>query len=101
MTRVDQRSVLEAFSRDCARELHNLLATGLGRFPQVVFQQLCNRLPWELVVAPADDDQVGAGTGRVGRLLATRRERGLVRRSAATVPLWLHAVTSLRESAGS
>ena len=101
MTRVDQRQVLEAFSRDYTREVHDLSATDLGRFPHVVFQQLYNRLQWEVVVAPADDEQAGAGAGRAGRLLATRRERALARRSAATVPLWLHAVTSLRESAGS
>ena len=101
MTRADQRQVLEAFSRDCARELHSLLTTGLRPFPQVVSQQLRDRLQWEVVVAPADDDQAGTATSRAGRLLATRRERALARRSAATVPLWLHAVTPLRESAGS
>ena len=53
MTRTDQRQVLEAFSRDYARELHNLLAADLGRFPAFVFQQLYNRLQWRVAEGEA------------------------------------------------
>ena len=53
MTRADQRQVLEAFSRDCTRELHNLLAADLGRIPQFVFQQLYNRLQWHIIEGEA------------------------------------------------
>jgi len=97
MTRAAQRQALKAFSRNHTRELHLLLAIDLGRFSQVVFQQVYNRLQWEGVVAPADNDHAGGATGRARRPLATRLERAFVRRSAAAAPLWLHAVTPPRE----
>jgi len=101
MTRAAQRQALKAFSRNHTRELHLLLAIDLGRFSQVVFQQLYNRMQWEGVVAPADNDHVAAATGRARRPLAARLERAFVRRSAAAAPHWRHAVTPLRESEGS
>ena len=53
MTRAEQRHVLEAFSRDYTRELHNLQAADLGSSPQFVFQQLYNRLQWHVTEGEA------------------------------------------------
>ena len=48
MSRVDQRQALEAFSRQYVREFHTILPADLGRSPQFVFQQLYNRLQWDI-----------------------------------------------------
>ena len=82
MTRADQRQVLEAFSRDYARELHNLLATDLGRFPAFVFQQLYNRLQWRITEGEAVE----------------RITKEAARRCAPGRPPWLHLRTRERES---
>ncbi|GEM_PF-5950606 len=49
MTRTDQRQVLEAFSRDYTRELHNFMAADLCAQPQLasIF-----RAPRQLEVRP-------------------------------------------------
>lgn len=82
MTRVDQRQVLKAFSRDYTRELHNLLATDLGRYPQFVFQQLYNRLQWHVAEGEAAERITGEAA----------------RRRAAGLPPWLHLRTRQKES---
>ena len=82
MTRADQRQVLEAFSRDYTRELHNLLAADLERFPEFVFQQLYNRLQWHVTEGEA----------------AERITREAARRCAPGRPPWLHLRTRQRES---
>jgi WD40 repeat protein len=92
VTRVDQRRVLEAFSRDYARELDNLLAADLQRFPTFVFQQLYNRVQWE-VDAVETDDEAGAEGSQAGQLLAGLLEPAFARRSGAGAPVWLHALT--------
>ncbi|HZL07364.1 MAG TPA: WD40 repeat domain-containing protein, partial [Coriobacteriia bacterium] len=83
MTRSDQRQVLGIFSGDYSRELHNLLATDLGRFPAFLFQQLYNRLQWHLTEGDT----------------AERIKDEAARRSAPGRPPWLHLRTRQRESA--
>jgi len=95
MTRADQRRVLEAFSRDHTRELPNLLAADLDESPQFVFQQLYNRLQWDAGEVAAAGP-LAADTGPLAALLAP----AFARRSVAGAPLWLHAVTRRRQSAG-
>src|SRR5665648_622449 len=82
MTRADQRQLLEAFSSDYARELHNLLAADLGRFPAFVFQQLYNRLQWRVTEGEA----------------AERITAEAARRCAPGARPWLHLRTRRRES---
>src|SRR5665647_3077264 len=82
MTRADQRQVLEAFSRDYTRELHNLPSADLGRFPAFVFQQLYNRLQWHVTEGEA----------------AERMTDEAARRCAPGRPPWLHLRTRQRES---
>src|SRR5450759_555122 len=82
MTRADQRQVLEAFSSDYARELHNLLAADLERIPAFVFQQLYNRLQWRITEGEA----------------AERITAEAARRCAPVRPPWLHLRTRQRES---
>src|SRR5665648_112435 len=82
MTRGDQRQVLGAFSRDYARELHNLLAADLARFPAFIFQQLYNRLQWHVTRGEA----------------AERITNEAARRCAPGRLPWVHLRTRQRES---
>src|SRR5665647_2018332 len=82
MTRAEQHQVLEAFSRDYARELHNLLAADLEQFPAFVFQQLYNRVQWYVTEGEA----------------AERITAEAARRCAPGRPPWLHLRTRQRES---
>ena len=82
MAEVGQRHVLEAFSREHARELHNLLATDLQRFPAFVFQQLYNRLQWQVTEGES----------------AERIASEAARRCAPGRPPWLHLRTRTKES---
>ena len=71
MTRAEQRHVLEAFSRGYTRELHNLLAADLERFPAFVFQQLYNRLQWHVTEGEAAERITAEAARRcaLGRLV--------------------------------
>ena len=82
MTRADQRQALEAFSRATTREVHNLTATDLERYPAFVFQQLYNRLQWHVTEGEA----------------AERITDEAARRCAPGRPPWLHLRTRQRES---
>jgi|GEM_PF-3299939 len=100
MTRTDQRRVLYALSRDYTRELHNLLAADLGARPQLVFQQLYNRLQWEVDArtATSDGDGEAGGGANAADPLAALLEPAFARRSTAASPFWLHGLTRPRES---
>ncbi|MBN1320045.1 MAG: WD40 repeat domain-containing protein [Thermoleophilia bacterium] len=82
MTIVDRRQVLEAFSRDLDRELHNFLTTDLGRFPTLVYQQLHNRLQW--LDAPVEAE--------------ASIKKQAVRRFAPDNPPWIHVRSRPNES---
>ena len=71
MNRAHQHQVLEAFSRNYTRELHNLLAADLGRSPQFVFQQLYNRLQWHVTEGEAAERITAEAARRcaLGRLV--------------------------------
>lgn len=80
MSRTEQRTVLEAFSRTLAREAHNLV-----QWPELLWQQMYNRLQW------ADDrDTEGLLQRMLQAELAERQQRGA--RS------WLHLLTQPGES---
>ena len=100
MTRTDQRRVLSALSRDYTRELHNLLAADLGTQPQFVFQQLYNRLQWQVDASAGrsgGDGEAVSGASAADPLAALL-EPAFARRSAADAPFWLHALSRTRES---
>lgn len=58
MDRAEQCEVMDAFSKALSREIHNLTTTDLCGRPQVVFQQLYNRLQW------VDSDEANAPVSR-------------------------------------
>jgi WD40 repeat protein len=78
--RSDHRRVLEAFAKVLGREAHNLT-----RWPELLWQQLYNRLQW------ADGLR---GTGVITPVLAPELEE----RSRPGARLWLHSLTRFRES---
>ena len=78
--RTEQRRVLGAFGEVLAREAHNLT-----RHPDLLWQQMYNRLQW--IGRPEKD-------GILTRVLASE----LAERSNPRARLWLHALTSFRES---
>ena len=82
MTGADKRLVLEAFSRDFTRELHNLRAADLGRSPQFLFRQLHDGLQWHVTAGVA----------------AERITVEAARRCAPGRSAWLHLRTRQRES---
>jgi WD40 repeat protein len=76
--RADQRFALQVFAQALGKEAHNLT-----RWPDLLWQQLYNRLQW-----------VDGPVGAVGRVLAPE----LSERSKPDAVLWLHTRTHLRES---
>ena len=80
MDRHDQRIVLEAFSRDFNRELHNLRER-----PDILWQQLYNHLQW------ADGEE---GEGPVSTVIAPEFKR----RIAPGASPWLHLLNQTLES---
>ena len=98
MAEVDQCHLLEAFSRDYSRELRDVLAADLGRSPQLVFQQLYNRLRWHVDGNKAGANEEVTGGGFASELLAGLLQPAFVRCSAGAAPLWLHVLARLRES---
>ena len=80
MDRADQRKVLEAFSKDFVREMHNLQER-----PDIIWQQMYNRLQW--TDGPAKD-------GPVAKVIAPEFDK----RTAPKARPWFHLNSRLRES---
>ena len=80
-----QRVALESFADALRREVHHLPDADLGAHPEILWQQLHNRLQW----TGKPDGQPSL----LGALLERERKR-----RTATSRAWLRSVTRLRES---
>lgn len=82
LNRSDQRAVLERFSRDFNREMHNLQER-----PDIIWQQMYNRLQWSDATSNSD--------GPVAQTIESEYAR---RRTGSVKRPWFHNLKKTKES---